>query len=79
MNKVIEATKKDGSKALLPVSLINGYAKEAKDAANGNIKKAMKFFGQMIANMMFLRGYTELVEICYSLDMQKRKTLMLRA
>lgn len=76
MNKIIEATRTDGSKALLPLTLIRNYANEAKIAANGNSKKAMKYFGQMLANLMFVRGYTKLVEICYSIDMQTRKTLM---
>ncbi len=79
MNKVIEATLLDGSKALLPTSLLRGYADAAKDAANGNMRRAMTNFKRMLANLMYVRGYRMLTEICYSVDTQKRTVIIVKA
>lgn len=75
MNKVIEATNRDGSKALLPTSLLHGYAEAATNASNGNMKRAMHYFNLMIVNLMYVRGYKMLTEICYSADTQKRTVI----
>ena len=79
MNKVIEATLKDGSRTLLPTSLLHGYADAAKETANGNMKRAMRLFMQMLANLMYVRGYKVLTEICYSVDTQIRTVIIVQA
>ena len=76
MNKILEATTNNGTKVLLPTTLLKDYADEARIAADGNMKKAMRNFSKMIANLMYVRGYKKLVEIRYSCEMQKRVTII---
>lgn len=78
MNRVIEATCADGTHQLLPISRLHEYAKAASDAANGNSKRALRNFEQMVVNMMHLRGYTVLTEIAYNCAGQKRTTIAWR-
>ena len=79
MNIVIEATCADGTHQLLPTSLLHGYATAATDAANGNSKRALRNFSQIVVNMMHLRGYTVLTEIAYSCAGQRRTVIARRA
>lgn len=77
MNRIFEATKKDGTRQLVSPSVIRGYVDEARMVACGSMKKAMRVFGRMLANLMFVRGYVSIVEIAYDCNSQKRTVLMI--
>ena len=79
MNKVIEAVGHDGSHGLVPDTLIKGYADEAKLVANGNIRRATRILGQMLANFMYVRKYKTLTEIRYDADGNQRRTVIIQA
>ena len=76
MTRIIEATREDGSRQLLPTSLFRGYAAEAREVAGTNPRKRFRVFGQMLANLMYVRRYVRMVRIDYSYDGQTRTVIM---
>lgn len=74
MNKIIEATKEDGTRQLVPTSLMREYAKEAVIVTGRDPNRAMRTFGRMIANLMYVRGYSVLIEIAYDSEGNQKRT-----
>ena len=78
MNIVYEAERTDGTRQLLPSSLIRDYIREARDVSGRSKDKAFFNFGRMLANLMMVRGYVSIVCIEYNCDGQRRTQLMRR-
>ena len=76
MTRIIEVTRKDGTRQLLPTSLFRGYAAEAREVAGTNPRKRFRVFGQMLANLMYVRGYGRMVRIDSNCDGQTRVVIM---
>lgn len=76
MTRIIEATRKDGTRQLLPTSLFRGYVAEAQAVAGTNSDKRFRVFGQMLANLMYVRGYVRMVQIDYDCNGQRRTVIM---
>ena len=72
MTRIIEATRKDGTRQLLPTSLFRGYVAEAQAVAGTNSAKRFRALGQMLANLMYVR----MVQIDYNCNGQRRTVIM---
>lgn len=72
---IIEATKKDGTRQLIPDTLIRSFAHIAANYSKGK-KSAERRLDHILANFMYCGGYTSLVEICYSSEGQKRTLII---
>ena len=76
MTRIIEATREDGTRQLLPTSLFRGYAAEVREVAGTNTRKRFRVFGQMLANLMYVRRYVRMVQIDYNCNGQRRSVIM---
>lgn len=76
MNKIIEATREDGTRQLIAPSKIREYARIARNAYP---RRKFNTFGKMLANFMYCYGFITLVEIAYNCDTQKRTLIMAKA
>ena len=79
MNKVIEATCKDGTRALVSPATIKRFADGARECANGVRGRVTKLLVNRLASFMYVNDYVKLVEINYDGNgNQKRVTIMAR-
>lgn len=78
MNIVFEGTNDDGTRTLIPPSLIRRIAVEAEEASYGNKRKAMRYFTQNLCLMMTCRKINILTEIKYWHDGSQVRTIVAR-
>lgn len=74
MNVIYEATKKDGTRKLVPTSFFKRIVETVNDSG---AKNKMRTFGRLLATACFCRGWTRIDKIEYGLDRPVRKTVVI--
>lgn len=75
MNTIFEAITKDGKHKLVPIAEVRGIVETTclySRTERGQFRK----LGQMLANMMYCRGYVLLTQIRYAGDGSQTRTVV---
>ena len=76
MNRIYEATKFDGARALIPSTVIDRYARTAR-LHYGNGKRALRMTERFLASYMYTHDYKTLEEIRYAVDGSQSRTTVI--
>lgn len=78
MNKIFEATKKDGTRVLLTDGFIRNIVRRARELKYKQAWRTKNATIKMLANFCFCNDYVSIDEVKYGLDKPMRRTNIIR-